>query len=511
VGAYEGQWVLSSGGGVEKRNVKAQVFSTEGSVRQIEIRGERGLSSDLEISISEDRENLVLNFSQLSLRNLSLSGSGDCFVDSDQKRVQVCHQNSGLQLQILNADLSPNFSLTLNPQGSSPSKPLEVPASFTLDEAVKVAMDREFLTRIEYEQMLQAKYTATQSLLALLPSFNGGTILAFSSGPQTVIGILTMADNLAPFLFPSHWILASENAALSEAEKKAYAIAKGAAGLQIENFADSIHHDQEGLEALNKILLTVASFQKDVSEQESQGKVPAGTSLHLSSVWNSLQDMTDDYMEALDLQRESLAQAMGFINPQAVKEISVPEFDYSVINNPDLKFEDLKDSVISNSLELQQMSRLIEAAKLGVSADTFSWLDPAADVNHSLGFGLGATVLIDQTQVDSLIVQKDQVEAILLQALAAAITQYNHSLDDLNDSISGLKLEEARMDLLKSELATGKAVSPDELTTIPSDLLSWHIHLQDAELEYRSSVAKLNRLLLKGYYAGLPDVGVKNP
>ena len=511
VGSYEGQWIQSSGPRLEKRHVKAQVFLKENSARQVEIRGEKGLSSDLELSLSGDRETLELNFTQLNLQNVQLSASGDCFIDSDQRLVQVCHQNSGLQLQILNADLSPSFSLSLSPQGAVPAKTLEVPASFTLDEAVKVAMDREFSTRIEYQQMLQAKYTATQSLMALLPSLNGGTILAFSSGPQTVIDILTMADNLAPFLFPSHWILASENAALSEAEKKAYAIAKGSAGLQIENFAYTIHHDQEGFDSLMKVLTMVGAFQKDVSDQEVAGKVPQGTALHVSSIWNSLHDLTDDYRERLDLQKQALAQAMGFINPQAVQGISVPDFDYSVINNPDLKFEDLKNSVIANSLELQQMNRLIDAAKLGVSADAFSWLDPAADVNHSLGFGLGATLMIDQTQVDSLIAQRDQVEAILLQGLAAAVTEYNHSLDDLNDSLDGVKLEEKRMELLKSELAAGKPVSPDELTSIPSDLLSWHIHLQDAELEFRSSLAKLNRLLMKGYYSGLPEVGVKNP
>jgi len=84
-------------------------------------------------------------------------------------------------------------------------------------------------------------------------------------------------------------------------------------------------------------------------------------------------------------------------------------------------------------------------------------------------------------------------------------------LDDLADSKSGIKLEQERWAELKAQLTAGQAVSATEITSAPIDLLLWETNLLDAELEYRSSKARLERLLLQGYYSQLDGATNSGP
>lgn|GEM_PF-3667213 len=470
----------------------------------LQLHGFPDLEANIDFSPSLDPNNLNVQFSQGPFAGQTLAALRTCETMSDATLVGICLDGSALQLKATSPDHLNVVSLRLTFIGNSTtSLAIETPQDFTLDQAVHQAMEKEFNTRIEFQHMLQARLASKQALNNLLPSLNGGVLLGFANGPLAVLGVLAFAGNLAPFLLPSRWFLASETRHQSEAEADALLLMRGAAGLQVEAMAYALAHDQDFASVLNPFCDELSDLLPQIQQLETANKIPSGATRHFQSVTNELHDQLDDFAESIDIQKAGLAQALGLVNPQSVKSLSVPSFPIGVDTDTDLKIESLQGLALGRSLELRQMDSLIAAAQAGVQADSYTWLDPAADVAHSLGFGSGQTIAIDSSQVEQLLEQKNLLAATLLQNLSVAVVQFNHAQDDLADSRSNLKLETERWANLKSRLNAGLSIDTLELTSIPIDLIRSQLHLHDAQLEYRASRAHLDRLLLRGYYAAL--------
>jgi hypothetical protein len=495
-GTYEGT-LIEAGASYA---VEALLSRDSGGNIHLKIQGYPEIHEELDLVLGDSGHKVQVRGSHFS--SLALYAQGDCFEAQDDSKTKLCGQTQSLVLVSGAPGPTYSLSLTLSSTLTGGSVELEKPKLFTLEEAVAESMRKEFNTQIEFQHRLQARFAAKQALAGLLPSLQGGVLVGLQSAPLTTLDILAMGSNLVPFLLPSRWIEAHQSGVLSDAESDALALMRGAAGLQVENMAYAIDHDAKLFKFLNEDYTRLLGLSSLVRQQEDRHLIPEGSTAHFASILNDLHDGLDDIQTGIDLQKEALAQAMGMVNPNGVLDIAVPDFPR--LNNPDdLKWQDLQEFVLDRAPELKQIDHLIQGAQLGKEADFFSWLDPAADISHSLGFGTGSTLKIDGSQIETLRIQRVQSQSSLLQLLASAVTSYNHSVDDLRDSEEGLQLENSRWEKMIVQLQNGIAISPTELTSIPQDRLRWQIHLLDARLEYRSSQAKFQRLLLQGFYSNL--------
>ena len=432
-----------------------------------------------------------------------------CYASKTPFLVRLCGDNRSFYLEEYSKSNQPLMSIKMEYGNDDSSNiVLEKPQTLTLQQAIDRTLKMDFGTRIEAQTVFQARWTAIQNFLNVLPHLSGGAIVGATPGlptPLTPISMLQNAGSLAPFLFPSNWIAAGQSVQLSLAEQETLYAIRGDAGVQTETLIYSTDHDVQELKQLGQDIVQAYSIRPLVADLEAKNLIPAGTALHYDSEIYGMGDMAGDLTESIRLQQQALNQAMGFKNPEAVPDpIVVPDTtEAEIFPLAPLSLIDLRKFALDRSIELRQIDNVIAAAKTGLLNDAFTWFDPSADLNHSLGFGLGAQFVIDRSNVKSLAIQREQVAAILLQRLDTAIAQYNHAIVDYVGSVRGVKLQETRMQQLILNMNSGQAVSADEITTCPEDLRAWQVHLLDAAVEFRTARANIQRVLLQGAYSDL--------
>jgi hypothetical protein len=436
---------------------------------------------------------------------VTVQRDGQCYSAKGALTVNFCFQQKSV---VVNANDASGqvYSLSLVYFGPLSSDiHLETPQAYTLDQVVARALQYDFSSAIQFQQMMQARYTARGDALNLLPHVSNTTLVALASGPITAgASLVGLAGDVAPFLFPSRWLQISIDRQQEGAAADSLALMRGAAALNAELIAYGIDHDEQQLAVLVDEENDLRTLRAKCADAEAQGRVPPGTTSHLDSILSFMHDTWDDLAYPLQDEYAALAQAMGFVNPLAVSKVSVPGGAVTLLNGQSvLNATDYEELVLGRAIELRQMDYLISAAKTTRKADFFSFLDPTADLTRSLGAGIGETIKIDKSQIASLELQRNQTASNVLNTLETAVVRYNHSIDDLGDSYDGLDLEKKRKDAVFAALDAGQPIAAGEITSVSLDHLAWAVNGLDALLDYRASLATLQRLLFQGYYANM--------
>lgn len=300
VGTYQGSMKSSPDQVVWDNAVSANVSEPSERSVHIVVHGNHQADSIVDAVGSEDGKSLVLTISNTPIEKIILQVDNACFSAVTPFVIRFCNTSTTISIHIeSNSQLI--YDLNLEYFGDvAAGINLEKPQSFSLDDAVSFTMKRDFSTRIQIQQMMQAKFAAKQAYLNLLPHLSNSSIIGLATGgPLGVISLLQMAGDLAPFLFPSRWIGAEQNAELSKAQKDAVALVKGNAALQVESFAFSIAHDEQVLANLRQDIVITEAIMQKVQVLEAKALVPAGTADHMHSIVVSLHDGTDDLKEGL--------------------------------------------------------------------------------------------------------------------------------------------------------------------------------------------------------------------
>jgi hypothetical protein len=505
-GHYEGNLILRQGDRLAESPVTAEIPELHAGELSIPLKNLDG-SDRSPVRLGRiRRDSLTLAISELGGATLAARMNDGCYTSRDAGiTVRLCPAREEVLIEASDASGKPLYSLSLDHFATGAAPALEPARAYSLADAMNRALTLDFGTRIEFEHVMQARHQAANAYLKLLPHLGGGSILALAAAP-TVVGLLGAVGDLVPFLFPSRWIQAREARLASEAEQDALILMRGDAGVQLEGMAYAFARDVGIQRDYAAAITEVDEARQQIAKSEAAGGYPAGSADLLATLLIQLQSDADDLDLTVSEEKMSLAQAMGFVNPDAVTDLSVPEESVPLDAAKELDPASLMAEAQDRSFELRQMDWLIRAAESARRATYFSWLDPSGDPSVELGAGLGQAVAVATSQVAELRVAREQTASILLQKVDATVAEFNDSLDDHERSGRYFALQDTRVSRLLAALAAGQPVQMYDLITALSDHLAARLGLRNSDAVYRISLAKLDRLLLRGYYAHLSGV-----
>ena len=161
------------------------------------------------------------------------------------------------------------------------------PRIYTLAEAMDAAFNKSFESRLEYENVIQAKQRAKAAHLSLLPHLGVGTVI--NAITPSVTGYIASIGDLAPFLLPSRWFLAKQGTAQYEAEKVTLKIMRADLGATVEQFAYALQRDKEIADLFEKVREQTLPILKRVKYlDENKLGTPPQSAKHLESIINYL-------------------------------------------------------------------------------------------------------------------------------------------------------------------------------------------------------------------------------
>ena len=508
-GYYRGKLILRTQSTLDEKPVTAQIQENNDADNGgilIDLKNIDGSSIEEEAVTLDDPLSVTLpklSQDQISLDQDNTVTDQDCFQTSDPDLLRVCYDTASVFIEASDSK-GVVFSLTLNssklPSPSVTPTPSEVPQNYTLSDAVKYAMNNSFQSKGEFERVMQASLLAKNARLNLLPHLSIGSILAITKGAADPQGLIGAIGDLLPFLLPTRWIKAKNAQLQSKAEQLASLSMQGDVGLELESLAYLFDEDSNALNAFTDAVNEANHLIAQIHTLEVLGQYPVGTSDTIKTNMESMQLDQNALLSAWVEEKAALSQAMGFLHPDAVLSIQVPQDSNAPITDTEAMIE---QDVVNKAPELKQMDEVISIGKNSKTASYFEWLDPSGNTNAGIGFGLGSYVQATNHQVAELQVQRNSLEATLRSKVNVAFGQYQVALNRMQIAQEDNQLQITRSTRVKELILFGKDVSTLDLVTVVQDRLKAQLELLNTQSSLRVLRAKLDRLRLQGFYSSL--------
>ena len=368
----------------------------------------------------------------------------------------------------------------------------EKPRIYSLDELKSIAQKLNSDNQIGLENLKMAKMNMRLHYQNLLPHLSiNSAVTVLTSG--LTLGLLTAIGDLVPFLLPTRWVQAKQNADMYKAQVLAQATLERDTMLMIEGLSLQVVNDAKSVYQIEKIINLFQANIAYVQKKEITGKIRKGRVKDLISVENQLSEMLSSYKKTYVLDMMELANGVGFKNPLGIKSI-VMTAPFSVDQAPALNLDtfDLK-RLVDNSLELKQFNVLIQSSKKNRVNSIFQWLDPAGDPQGGLGAGTGTYVKLGDEETNLLKQQAVQSQSVIVKKLTESVGNYQSSIEAYRQAYDGLKLQFERIQSANEEFVKEANDTPlGELQDSFGQVINQVINL--------SEYSRINRLLLKGSY-----------
>jgi hypothetical protein len=201
--------------------------------------------------------------------------------------------------------------------------------------------------------------------------------------------IVSLAGSLTPFLFPSRWIQTVESQHLARADAHAGVALRADVGFIAETLALSYLRDRDSLLKLQEELTLVRPLRDELLARERLGLVEPGTSEELALLVGDLEMTAEALGTELVAERATLAETLGFMNPEAILEIEDPGNPAVLLPNE----EELRRS--REIAPFMSYGSFTGDAPLGTCA---FWPVPPTSTPHTISApGLAATVVVSTT------------------------------------------------------------------------------------------------------------------
>ena len=422
-----------------------------------------------------------------------------CFEATDASKVKghLCANENEITVDFI----SPEAEIVLIADfrtGEATPPPVK-PAAFTLAEAMNVARDQGFDSRIKFEQSEVSRLNALTARLNLLPHFSLGDILGFAS--LSLTSVLHSVGDMAPFLLPSRWIQAHSKEQQFIADYDAYEIMRADTESTAEGLAYTLIRDKRALALLDTYSKPITDLRDQLHYAEVLGTVIPGTAASVATVVNQLAQMQLELKFSIAIGRTSLSQALGYINPDSVSDIQDQTFDpVATVSLPsDAALESL---VLERSLELRQVEALRKVSSDDVKGRFFYWIDPSGS-GTGLGAGLPANIKAGIDGEKIVLLQRQQLQSKLLMVLKQTVEELNDSVASYKLSDDNLKIQREHLAQIHFNLTLNRPVSGAEIQNTYQTMLQAEIARGTAQFQFYVSTGKLNRLTYAGPYSDI--------
>jgi len=444
-----------------------------------------------------------------------------CYLGYDSAqlfRAVICINDGDLSIDIKKKD-SPDPLIKITGSrflGTDEKAKFEEPHEFTLNEAVKTALKQATELLVEDQIVFQAWRSSSASRYALLPHIGFGTsgLPASLGDPRTLVSFL---GDLAPFIFPAHWIRAEQGPLRVKIELDAARIIKLNLVNRVQELAYLYNRDLTTYQQREKIINRWHDqIMPTMREMEGKGHVLPNSTEALD---NAYREASEDLKELYNLIQEdlyALSLALGFLNPLTVSGLDLGNeedpIDTAVgCDNP----QELGEQGFRVSIERRQ----IENAKLLAHQESkelyYNWFDPDGSSSTALGGGLIERIGIAESKIHELELRELLIQKSVFNSSSLVCNDYNRSLNSYRRQIgirvlSGNLFEEQVEGLVNAraqdrDFGTAALVFAEYF----NNLLKSMEGLAGAIGNYRIHRTQLQRILLTGHFreALKPDRG----
>ena len=383
---------------------------------------------------------------------------------------------------------------------------LEDPVTLNLSGAVGMALQRNFASKISYQQALQARFTATAAYLNLVPHLT--TNLIWNAAPNYITFIATL-QGLVPFLLPSYWFQAKEADLDRDIREFAWLIMRANLASTTEELTYSLNRDESIVTALKAFLNEVQDWQTQLLLNESWnenwgGQLGESKTRLLDASHFILKALTSDIGDMGKLVRQdrfSLAETLGFHNIEAIQTIGIDQESLPIDLAVPVAPHAMAQLASERSFELKQLDNLKSILRLKKLENYFNWLDPSGDPRQSLGLNTFPQQSQMASQALELEIQRDETKTRLYQTAYKLALDYNEAIE----TYDGIKrdLDDIHFDLheVLAEAVLGIPIDVEALQAQAQKYSASLIARQTILANFRIARAKKDRILLAGYFS----------
>jgi hypothetical protein len=494
-------------GSLLERRDDATISSTPVSIDLPPLKGESGsvVAKDgsgapvFEVSASKiRRDSFMLALPARLGGTIELKRDGGCFSSTGSLEIHLCAGAGKILLEVADGQGRPLLTLSGDKFAKEAPFVMEAPKAFTLSEIVGTALQKNFDSRIAYEQLIEAKKGAQAAYLNLLPHLSLSTVLNNLS--PSVASLVGAIGDLAPFLLPNRWFQAGAAAHVAQAQADALTLMRADLGTEVEGLVYALINDEENLALYAPLLEKANGALALVSAFEKSSQMPVGSTIHVQAIidWMKLDVTSLGLLVQQD--KEALAAAMGFHNPEAVTEVTLGAEATPIDMAPRQYADRLTPVALARSFELQQIDHLVQAAYDQKKELLFSWLDPSGDPTTELGISLGANVAVAQAQVSELLTQREKLQAVIAEKVSGATGLWNAALDSYPLMQQTVQVQSDRMAFVLSEIGPGSQLNTMDIEAVIQDSLATGIRRAGLVAQFRVARSRVDRLLLQGAY-----------
>lgn len=487
-GDYSGwRTALNPGAAAENSTVHARAeLSNESNRETLVLRTDKDDAVSISLVSSNEIE---VKFGQRDELRLNLDESA-CFKNGAASKICLGDEEIDIDLEWGTAT---RYSLTLRKNFELPQ--LETPKAYASSALIQQALARGFDTLQDYEKLKLAQATAKNAEMNLLPhisAFSATTFIQFQP-----LSLLRLAGELTPFLFPSRWFRKDVSAELAEAQAAAFRISQLDRAFAVENLIAQSLRDSQLSKLFDDRLSSLRLLRKDIAARENVGLLARGATDTIDGLIGAIEQSAIGTKQSARDSLSALSIAAGFYNPRAVETLqddrSIPTDDLvAVLSN--VSVSELRETTLLRALELKQLNSLVAAARSEKTARIWNWLDPSPEGNGTIGFALPSYLEIGDTKVSQVLLQRDQMKAILLQKVEGFSSGVTTALKGLEIARAQSEIQARRTRRLSQQLYLGLNVSLLELATALQDQMRADIARVSIEATLRAYEAQLRRL-----------------
>lgn len=235
----------------------------------------------------------------------------------------------------------------------------------------------------------------------------------------------------------------------------------------------------------------------NIQGQENFGQVALGTTLAVKNQLAMLMQEQQRIESTKEIFKQHMALALGFLNPDAVLDLSFA--DEALSNQNDIFSTQAVTIAQKRSYELRQLDFLIESLKKQKQALYFSWLDPNA--NASLGPATSQTVALSKDKINELKIRRTQIHASIAQAIKNSQSEAFMINNVLNFAKSNLKNQVLICEQIKTMINFSANADIKKLVDATIEVLKIKINIKSLEISAQVKSYKFNRYFLSGPFA----------
>lgn len=451
------------------------------------------LDRDNELTFSYRGKNYYLEFDK----------NENC-ISSMTKNVKfnLCLDKNKLNLKFEDALQTENsFKLSVSKNGEVSAQTAKT--QYSVEELLGRAKFLNFTLEQNAENVFRSRQQVKSALGNLLPKLSTGDILGFATeGPVAFVGAV---GNLAPFLFPSNWFQFKEAKELNKAELKSYASMRGNILSGVEGLLYVHLRNKSLVEMIDSETEWLENVLSNVKAKEENGTAPQGTS-----------ELFEMKIGSLALDNEQLKLFVEQENTEIAHMVRLPVQSNFLITGtalPELSQiqpftpEACVQSVAKTSYELQALDYMVTASKYQTEERIWSFLDPDGG---GIGFGTPSSIRIGQSYERELKMKREEILSLLQKGCRDSVNEVNTSLRSYKLATQYLAKSQKIRSILTKRILLGDELNEsilDDLADNAQEILKYESQKMSAQYEFMISEGKLNRLMLKGFYANL-EVGL---